>query len=117
MESLGFDVDPATSVGALSVARRQMGEIAKVLTREAKIIVLDEPSAVLAQAKTDRLLGTVRQLSREDGVALVHIPRGLREVFETGDTATILRVGRVVADRPASAMTTDGMIPAMVGRE
>ena len=114
---LGFDLDPKARIGDLSVAKRQMVEIAKAIARKAKIIVLDEPSAVLAQAEIDQLFVIIRQLARDDGVAFVYISHRLREVFEISDTVTILRDGQVVHDGPSSGMTTDSLIKNMVGRE
>ena len=114
---LGFEIDPKVKIGALSVAKRQMVEIAKALARKAQIIVLDEPSAVLAQAEIDQLFKIIKQLSEEDGVSFVYISHRLREVFEIGDTVTILRDGQLVQNTNASEMTTDGLINAMVGRD
>ena len=114
---LGFELDPKTRVGDLSVAKRQMVEIAKAIARKARVIVLDEPSAVLAQAEIDQLFVIMRQLARDEGVAFVYISHRLREVFEISDTVTILRDGVVVHDGASSAMTTDSLIKSMVGRE
>ena len=114
---LGFDLDTNARVCDLSVAKRQMIEIAKALARKARIIVLDEPSAVLAQAEIDQLFTIIRQLARDEGVAFVYISHRLREVFEISDTVTILRDGLVVHDGLSNAMTTDGLIKSMVGRE
>ncbi|MDK4736257.1 sugar ABC transporter ATP-binding protein [Rhizobium sp. CNPSo 3490] len=117
VDRLGFDVDPTARIGTLSVAKRQMVEIAKALARNAKIIVLDEPSAVLAQAEIDQLFRVVRQLARESGVAFVYISHRLREVFELSDTVTVLRDGSVVHNGPSNGLTTDDLIRSMVGRE
>ncbi|MBB3354985.1 sugar ABC transporter ATP-binding protein [Rhizobium lentis] len=117
IDRLGFDVDPTARIGTLSVAKRQMVEIAKALARNAKIIVLDEPSAVLAQAEIDQLFRVVRQLARESGVAFVYISHRLREVFELSDTVTVLRDGTVVHNGPSNGLTTDDLIRSMVGRE
>ncbi|PDT02128.1 D-xylose ABC transporter ATP-binding protein [Rhizobium chutanense] len=117
VDRLGFDVDPTARIGTLSVAKRQMVEIAKALARDAKIIVLDEPSAVLAQAEIDQLFRVVRQLARESGVAFVYISHRLREVFELSDTVTILRDGTVIHNGPSNGLTTDDLIRSMVGRE
>ena len=114
---LGFDLDPKARIADLSVAKRQMVEIAKALARNAKIIVLDEPSAVLAQAEIDQLFVIIRQLARDEGVAFVYISHRLREVFEISDTVTILRDGIVVHNGPSNEMTTDSLIKGMVGRE
>ncbi len=116
-KKLGFDVPPSALVGGLSVAKRQMVEIAKALARKARIIVLDEPSAVLAQAEIGQLFGIIKQLARDEGVAFVYISHRLREVFEISDNVTILRDGKAVFDGPSASMTTDGLIKSMVGRE
>jgi ribose transport system ATP-binding protein len=115
-KKLGFVINPAASVGELSVAKRQMVEIAKALARNARIIVLDEPSAVLAQAEIDQLFTVMKQLSKE-GVAFAYISHRLREVFEVGSTVTVLRDGKVVFDGLSSAITTEGLIKSMVGRD
>jgi len=117
VDRLGFDVDPTARIGTLSVAKRQMVEIAKALARNAKIIVLDEPSAVLAQAEIDQLFRVVRQLARESGVAFVYITHRLREVFELSDTVTVLRDGTVIHNGPSNGLTTDDLIRSMVGRD
>jgi ribose transport system ATP-binding protein len=116
-KKLGFDVPPTALVGGLSVAKRQMVEIAKALARKARIIVLDEPSAVLAQAEIAQLFGIIKQLARDEGVAFVYISHRLREVFEISDNVTILRDGKAVFDGPSASMTTDRLIKSMVGRE
>jgi ribose transport system ATP-binding protein len=117
VKKLGFDIDPGARIGGLSVAKRQMVEIAKALARNARIIVLDEPSAVLTQAEIDQLFKIVKQLAREDGVSFAYISHRLREVFEIGDTVTVLRDGRVVHDGLSKDITTDGLIKSMVGRD
>ena len=113
---LGFEVDPLALVGELSVAKRQMVEIARALARNARVIVLDEPSAVLAQAEIDQLFRIIRQLSNE-GVAFAYISHRLREVFEISTTVTVLRDGKVVFNGLSKSLTTDDLIKAMVGRE
>ncbi len=115
-KKLGFVINPAARVGELSVAKRQMVEIAKALARNARVIVLDEPSAVLAQAEIDQLFIIIRQLSKE-GVAFAYISHRLREVFEVGSTVTVLRDGKVVFDGLSRDMTTERLIKSMVGRE
>ena len=114
---LGFDVAAGDLVGELSVAKRQMVEIARALARKARIIVLDEPSAVLAQAEIEQLFNIIRQLAREDGVAFAYISHRLQEVFEIADTVTVLRDGKVVHDGATIELTTDDLIRNMVGRD
>ncbi len=114
---LGFEIDPNARVGSLSVAKRQMVEIAKALARKARIIVLDEPSAVLAQAEINQLFGMIRQLARTEHVAFAYISHRLREVFEISENVTVLRDGKVVFDGPSNTINTDGLIKSMVGRD
>jgi ribose transport system ATP-binding protein len=116
-DRLGFDVDAKARVGDLSVAKRQMVEIARALARKARIIVLDEPSAVLAQAEIEQLFKIIRQLSRSDGVSFAYISHRLNEVFDISDTVTILRDGKVVHDGNTAALTVNDLIRNMVGRE
>jgi ribose transport system ATP-binding protein len=116
-KKLGFDVAPIALVGGLSVAKRQMVEIAKALARKARIIVLDEPSAVLAQSEIDQLFAIIKQLAREEGVAFAYISHRLREVFKISDNVTVLRDGKVVFDGASSTINTDGLIKSMVGRD
>jgi ribose transport system ATP-binding protein len=114
---LGFKVDPGARIDAISVAQRQMVEIAKAIAREARIIVLDEPSAVLGDSELDRLFATMRDLSRNHGVSFVYITHRLRELYEICDEVTVMRDGQVVSSRPTNKITTADLIRQMVGRE
>ena len=115
-QRLGLDLNPRTRVGALSVARRQMVEIAKALSRDARVIVLDEPSAVLGDAELRGLFGVIRRLA-ERGVAFIYISHRLNEVFEITDRVTIMKDGRVVADTPTRDLTHERLVRLMVGRD
>ena len=115
-DRLGFEVEPRDRVGDLSVAKQQMVEIARALARDARIIVLDEPSAVLAQAEIAQLFKIIRQLAK-DGVAFAYISHRLQEVFEIADTVTVLRDGKVAHDGLTRDLTTDDLIRSMVGRD
>ena len=115
MARLGFEIDPRQTVGTLSVAQRQMVEIARAIARDARLIVLDEPSAVLGDAELEHLFATIRSL-RRDGVSFIYISHRLKEVFELCQRATVLRDGRLVATRPVGEWTTDSLIQSMVGR-
>ncbi|MBN8998617.1 MAG: sugar ABC transporter ATP-binding protein, partial [Rhizobiales bacterium] len=112
---LGFEIDPRQTVGTLSVAQRQMVEIARAIARDARLIVLDEPSAVLGDAELEHLFATIRSL-RRDCVSFIYISHRLKEVFELCQRATVLRDGRLVATRPVGEWTTDSLIQSMVGR-
>ncbi|HEY0917666.1 sugar ABC transporter ATP-binding protein [Devosia sp.] len=116
MERLGFSVDPRRVIGELSVAQRQMVEIARAISRDARLIVLDEPSAVLGDAELEKLFGTIRALQR-DGVSFIYISHRLKEVFDICQSVTVLRDGQLVASRPIEEWTTDSLIRSMVGRE
>jgi len=115
MDRLGFRVDPAARLDRLSVAQRQMVEIASALSRNARIVVLDEPSAVLGGSELDKLFEIIRRLSAE-GVSFVYISHRLSEVFAICDTVTVLRDGRRVGSRAIGDVDTDGLISMMVGR-
>jgi ribose transport system ATP-binding protein len=117
MSKLGFDIDPLARLQDLSVAKRQMVEIAKAMVRDARVIVLDEPSAVLAQAEIEQLFDIVRHLARESGVAFVYISHRLGEVFALTDTVTVLRDGRTVHNGKSSDLDAQALIRHMVGRE
>ena len=92
----GFDIDPDAVVGDLPVGVQQRVEIIKALSRDAKVLVFDEPTAVLTPQETDELMAIMRQL-RDEGTAIVFITHKLREVREVADRITIVRLGRVVA--------------------
>ena len=114
---LGFKVDPAARIDAISVAQRQMVEIGKAIAREARIVVLDEPSAVLGDIELDRLFATIRDLSRSHGVSFVYITHRLKELYEICDEVTVMRDGQVVSSSPSNQITTPDLIRQMVGRE
>lgn len=114
-QRLGLDLEPRTRVGALSVARRQMVEIARALSRDARIIVLDEPSAVLGDSELQGLFGVMRRLA-ERGVGFIYISHRLNEVFQITDTVTVLKDGAVTATQPTAELTASRLVTLMVGR-
>lgn len=114
LQRVGLDVDPAVAVGRLGLARQQLVEIAKALSFDARVLVLDEPTAALTEQETDRLFEVMGKL-RDEGVAQVFISHHLDEVSKMGDTVTVLRDGRSVAEVPASTDTTE-LVRLMVGR-
>ncbi|MBK0422734.1 ABC transporter ATP-binding protein [Leucobacter sp. CSA2] len=113
---LGVTVDPNAIVGDLSVATQQKLEIMKVLYRGARIIVLDEPTAVLTPAETSELFVLLRRLAKDENAAIVFISHKLREVFEIADRITVLRQGRTVGSFVASDTDTAEVVAAMTGR-
>ncbi|WP_312718261.1 sugar ABC transporter ATP-binding protein [Mobilicoccus sp.] len=112
---IGLDVDVDRPVGTLGVARQQMVEIAKALAMDARLLILDEPTAALTRTETDVLFGVVREL-REAGVAMIFISHHLDEIEEIGDRITVLRDGTAVETVAAGAGEAE-LVRLMVGRE
>lgn len=113
-DQYGFDVDPEAVVEDLPVGVQQRVEIIKALIRDAEVLILDEPTAVLTPRETDELLAIMRQLT-EDGKSVVFISHKLREVKAVSDVITVIRRGQVVGDAPPSASTSE-LAAMMVGR-
>ncbi len=117
LDTLGAtDIDPGTVVGDLNIANQQLVEISKALTRQARVVILDEPSAVLGSQELDLLYAMVRRLTA-GGIAVVYITHRLDEVQEIADVVTVMRDGRKVLDEARSEVSKTEMISAMVGRE
>ncbi|GAA1641014.1 sugar ABC transporter ATP-binding protein [Nonomuraea maheshkhaliensis] len=114
LDRVDVDVHPRTPVARLGIARMQMLEIAKALALHARILIMDEPTAVLTTSEVAKLFTIVRQL-REEGVAIVFITHHLEEIAEIGDRVTVLRDGRSVAEVPANT-GRDELVGLMVGR-
>ena len=112
----GFEVDPETRVGSLSVGWQQRVEILKALYRDAKILVLDEPTAVLTPQETQEIFEVLRRLAA-DGHSIVFISHKLYEVLEIADRITVIRRGRVVGERVPSETNEEDLAELMVGRE
>lgn len=109
-------ISPNAMVGGLTVASQQMIEVGKALTREAKVLILDEPSAVLGDDELELLYALVNRLT-DAGIAVVYITHRLDEVLRIADEATVMRDGQVVLDLPRSELSHDAMIEAMVGHK
>jgi ribose transport system ATP-binding protein len=115
IDRLGFDIDPSRIVGTLSVAHQQVVEIAKALSQDIKIIVFDEPTAVLAAQDAMRLHQIIRGL-RDRGVGVVYISHRLDEVFDIADRMTVLKDGKYVGTVQTGDVKVDDIIRMMVGR-
>jgi len=107
---------PRSRVGDLSVAQQQVVEVLKARSLDARILVMDEPTASLAEEETEALLDLVRRL-RDGGLAILYISHRLREVFAVADRITVLKDGRRVDTLPAAATTAGQLVAKMVGRE
>ncbi|MBA3416205.1 MAG: sugar ABC transporter ATP-binding protein [Chloroflexia bacterium] len=116
LAALGLDLDPRRSVSTLGVALQQMVEIAKALAAEARVLILDEPTAALTAEESEQLFAIVDTL-RGKGTAIVLISHHLEDATRAGDRATVLRDGRWVATRPMAELAIPEMIRLMVGRE
>lgn len=116
LRKVGLDVDPATEVRRLSVAQMQMVEIAKALSHQAKVLLLDEPTASITDAETEILFRLVRQL-RDQGTAILFVSHKLEEVLSLCDRVTVLRDGETtLRGAPMTGMTRQTLIEAMIGR-
>jgi ABC-type uncharacterized transport system ATPase subunit len=112
----GFEIDPEAKVASLSVGWQQRVEILKALYRNARILVLDEPTAVLTPQETDEIFAVLRRLAAE-GHSIVFISHKLYEVLEIADRITVIRRGRVVGERKPAETDEDDLAELMVGRE
>jgi len=113
---LGVPLDPSRRARGLSIADQQIVEIAKALSLNAKVIVMDEPTAALSGSETERLFGVARSL-RNEGAALVFVSHRLDEVMELCHRVTVLRDGATVATAAISEVDIDQIVKWMVGRE
>ncbi|MGE0499519.1 MAG: sugar ABC transporter ATP-binding protein [Rhizobiaceae bacterium] len=116
LAQLGADFSPKDLVGRLSLAQRQLVEIAKALSLDARLVIMDEPTSSLTATETSRLLEVVRRL-RQDGVAVIFITHRLTEVAEIADRVVVLRDGRTVAALTGGDIEPAAMIRHMIGRE
>ena len=113
---LGFDLDARSLVCDISVAYKQVVEIAKALSANTRILILDEPTAVLTPRETEKLFATLRTL-KQGGVSIVYISHRMDEVFSLCDSVTIMRDGEVTGDGRIEDFTIDDMVEAMIGRK
>jgi ABC-type sugar transport system ATPase subunit len=116
LDRLGIDLDARATVEDLSVARQQMVEIAKALSLEARVIIMDEPTSALTERETATLFEIIGRL-KSQGVAVVYISHRLEEIFRIADRVTVLRDGRLIGTSSVAATTPAVLISQMVGRE
>ncbi|GHT79728.1 ribose import ATP-binding protein RbsA [Spirochaetia bacterium] len=113
---MGIDINPKTEVRELSVAYKQMVEIAKALSKNVRVLIMDEPTAPLTSKETDTLLEIVRTLKAQ-GVTVIFITHRLAEVFQIADRVTVMRDGRFIQVTDTKDINRDDLIKAMVGRQ
>jgi ribose transport system ATP-binding protein len=116
LTALGLTIDPRRLVKNLRVAEQQMVEVAKALSLDARILIMDEPTAALTEHEIRELFATIRKL-KEKGVAIVYISHRMEELFEIGDRVTVLRDGRSVGTYDVSEMSKSELIRLMVNRD
>jgi methyl-galactoside transport system ATP-binding protein len=116
LEGLNFRFDPAARMSSLSISQQQGCEIAKAVSYNASIVVMDEPTSSLTENEVVHLFNIIRDL-REKGVAIIYISHKMEEIFQIADTVTVMRDGKVVRTDPVSEIDSNRLISLMVGRD
>ncbi|MDC7288442.1 xylose ABC transporter ATP-binding protein [Blautia schinkii] len=116
LRDVKLDIDPYVEVGGLGTGVQQLIEIAKALSKNVKLLILDEPTASLTEEDSENLLNLMKDLKNK-GITCIFISHKLKEVFSICDTITVLRDGKTVVTKPASEMKEEELITYMVGRE
>ena len=113
---LGMTLDEDRSANGLTLAEQQTVEIARALSLDVKVLIMDEPTSSLSAHEVEKLMAIVRTL-RAEGVAIIFISHRLEEVFQVADRVTVLRDGRLISTRPIGEVSADSLISEMVGRD
>ncbi len=113
---LGIDCDPRLRMSELSVSKRQMIEIAKAVSYDARVIVFDEPTSSLTEDEAEHLFEIIKSL-KERGCGIIYISHKMEEILRISDTVTVMRDGKHIATKPSAELTMDEIIRLMVGRE
>ena len=116
LDRLSIEIDPTVPVGSLSIAQQQMIEIAKAISVEARVLILDEPTAVLDANRVDTLFELIDRL-RKEGIGIVFISHHLEEIFRIADTVTVLRDGQRTGVSPIGSVDQDWLVSKMIGRD
>ena len=116
LEGLGAEIDPNEVVKRLSVAKRQLVEIAKAISLEASVIIMDEPTSSLTLKETENLFATIRNL-KEKGVTIIYISHRLDEIFSISNRISVLRDGKYLGTYKTEAVTTQEIVSLIAGRE
>ena len=116
LDMLGVDIDPTQRMDELSIGQQQMIEIAKALMIDAKVLIMDEPTAALTQSETEVLFKVVNSL-RQKGVSIVYISHRMEEIFELCDRITILRDGTYIDTKRIADIDMNDIVKMMIGRE
>ena len=116
LENYQLDVPPQETVRNLGVGKMQMVEIAKALSENAKVLILDEPTSALSEAEVDKLMDILKTL-KAHGITCIYITHKLEELFRITDRVTVMRDGRVVVTEPTGNLSVEKLVSHMVGRE
>lgn len=116
LAELGLNIDPDMPVGELRVAEQQLVEIARALSRQAQIVVMDEPTSALSPAEVERLFGVIEQMRRRN-VAIIYVSHKLDEIYRIANRVTVFRDGKLVVTKPISETSAHDLVTWMVGRE
>lgn len=116
LEQMGVSISPGQKMKYLSVAEMQMVEIAKAISNQAKVIIMDEPTSALSEKEVAALFRIISEL-RKNGVAIIYISHKMEEIFAIADTITILRDGQYIDTKPAADLDRNSLITMMVGRK
>ncbi len=116
LQTLGSTIDPNDRMGSLSIAQQQLVEIAKALSMDAKILIMDEPTAALTSRESEELFRITRKLS-EEGTAIIFISHRFEDIYKIADRVTVFRDGKYVGTWDVKAISNDELIKAMVGRD
>ncbi|GAL78244.1 ribose ABC transport system ATP-binding protein RbsA [Algibacter lectus] len=117
IDSLGFDIDASATVRNLSIVQKQVVEIAKALSEDTKVLVLDEPTTVFDPTDTKKLFDNLFKLRDKGGISIIYISHHLDEIFKIADSVTVLRDGVDTGSMAVKDTNTDGVIRLMIGRE
>lgn len=115
LHDLGVDVDPTSIVADLSIGQAQMTEIAKAISQNARVLILDEPTSALNTEEVSRLFAFLRRMTSQ-GVSVIYVSHRMDEIMEIADEVTILRDGRNVVSAPIAELTLDKVIESMIGK-
>ncbi len=116
LQRVGLDISPRTQVARLSIGQQQLVEIAKALSIDARVLIMDEPTSSLSESETQKLFQVIRDL-RGRGVSVIYISHRLREVEQIADRVVVLRDGRRAGQLTGDDIRHDRMVPLMVGRD
>lgn len=116
LQQMGVDIAPTTLLKHLSVAEMQMVEIAKAISNNAKVIIMDEPTSAISDKEVATLFKIIKDL-KQQGVGILYISHKMDEIFQISDTITVLRDGQYIGTKPASELDQPTLISMMVGRE